>query len=182
MKKAIYLVLFTIFCTYLMISCVQKGNKQIKSDSGVTKATATVTTDADGTTVEQRNYKERIRRDNLPGSIKHLYVISAYSGQIIIYSTVRGKVTSASKRLTPSTAENRGGGYTSGFPISIGNWTGSTTEILGDDGTYGPSDPYIYWYDTRDVYHQHYITGGQIIHISDQPLAVKSIIINMELK
>jgi len=37
------------------------------------------------------------------------------------------------------------------------------------------------WYfDVRGVYHQHFFTGGQIIHVSDQPLALKTVIINME--
>ncbi|MBI2052272.1 MAG: hypothetical protein HYT38_01160 [Candidatus Sungbacteria bacterium] len=31
------------------------------------------------------------------------------------------------------------------------------------------------------VSHQHYVSGGQIVHISSQPLAVKGIIINMEI-
>jgi hypothetical protein len=30
------------------------------------------------------------------------------------------------------------------------------------------------------IYHQHFMTGGQIVHISDQPIAVKSVTINME--
>lgn len=30
------------------------------------------------------------------------------------------------------------------------------------------------------VYHQHYI-GDEILHISDQPLAIKNVVINMEL-
>ena len=50
------------------------------------------------------------------------------------------------------------------------------------DGTYGMEVPYIYWWDVRGIYHQHFVSGGQIIHISDQPVVVKSIIINMELR
>lgn len=57
----------------------------------------------------------------------------------------------------------------------------TTNEVLEDDGTYGDSVPYIFWFDAG-VYHQHYVEGGQIIHISDQPLAVKSIVLNMELE
>ena len=40
--------------------------------------------------------------------------------------------------------------------------------------------PILYWWDTRDVYHQHYVTGGQIVHISDQPIVVPKIILNLE--
>lgn len=153
------------------------------SASGVAKADVKVVTDANGNTVEQKNIMERLKRDNKPGSIKHLYVISAYSGQVIIYSTVDGKVTSAGKRLTPTSVVDTGGQYVTnsyGFDVNIAGGYYRTTEVLGDDGTYGSSDPYIYWFDVKGVYHQHYLSGGQILHISDQPLAVKSVIINME--
>ena len=84
-----------------LVSC-ENNNRTAKSSSGVNKATAKVTVGADGLTTEQRNVKQRVEEDNKEGAIKHLYVISAYSGQVIIYSTVRGKVTSGNKRLTPS--------------------------------------------------------------------------------
>jgi hypothetical protein len=51
--------------------------------------------------------------------------------------------------------------------------------VLLDDGTYVSSVEYLYWFDAKGVYHQHYVTGGQIVHVSDQPLAVKSIVLNL---
>lgn len=154
-----------------------------RSDSGVSKASVVVRTGSDGLTVEQRNVRDRLIADNKPGSIKHLYVISAYSGQVLIYSTVRGKVTSSSKRLTPVTvATNQPNTAASdGIPVTIGGLRLRTGEVLEDDGAYGSSVPYVYWFDAKGAYHQHYIEGGQIVHISDQPLAVKSVILNMEL-
>ena len=153
-----------------------------KSASGVSKATVKIHIGADGLTSEQRNIKKRLQNDNKPGSIKHLYVISAYSGQVIIYSTVKGKVTSGGKRLTPTTITDV---YTSstgtGFPIKIAGKTAWTQEVLQDDGTYGSSMDYLYWTDQNGNYHQHYVTGGQILHVSSAPISVKSIIINMEM-
>lgn len=158
-------------------SCDPPANPP-QSDSGVKKTTTQVKTGADGLTVEQRNVRDRLARDNEPGSIKHLYVISAYSGQVLIYSTVRGKVTSSGKRLSP---RNIVVGAAGEYRLSGYDFNGYTTsEVLEDDGTYGDSVPYVYWFDARGVYHQHYIEGGQILHISDQPLAVKSIVLNME--
>ncbi|HLC98921.1 MAG TPA: hypothetical protein VJC00_02840 [Candidatus Nanoarchaeia archaeon] len=118
--------------------------------------------------------------DNQPGSIKHLYIISAYSGQVIIYSTVMGKVTSSGKRLTPDHVDGGGNGV-SYFKFDVGNSEWYTQQVLGEDGAYGSSIEYMYWWDTKGVYHQHYVSGGQIVHISNQPLAVKNIIINMEI-
>jgi hypothetical protein len=150
----------------------------LKATSGVERASVVVPVGSNGLTVEQANVSDRLVADNKPGSIKHLYVISAYSGQAIIYSTVRGKVTSGGKRLTPTTV-HVGDAYNArrffGFEV-LGR---ETAEVLQDDGTYGSSMDYLYWWDTKGVYHQHYVSGGQIVHISDQPLSVKGVIINM---
>lgn len=149
--------------------------------SGVQQARATVKTGADGLTVEQRNVKKRYDLENVPGSIKHLYVISAYSGQVLIYSTVQGKVTSSGKRLSPySVVDNGTCMAESGFDVDISGMHKRTAEVLQDDGTYGGSIEYLYWFDSQDRFHQHYLAGGQIVHLSDQPLAVKSVILNME--
>lgn len=168
-------------CAVFFLFTAQKCENDAVSSSGVQKATATVKTDLSGHTVEQKNIMERIKRDNMPGSIKHLYIISSYSGQVIIYSTVAGKITSGSKRLNPATISGSTAG--SGFRVDFPGTTDYfyTEEVLGDDGAYGSSGDYVYWFDAKGVYHQHYITGGQILHVSDQPLAVKNIIINMEL-
>jgi hypothetical protein len=146
--------------------------------TGVTAAAPDrIAVGSDGRTVEQRNIVERLKMDNVPGSIKHLYVISAYSGQVLIYSTVRGKVTSSGKRLTPTSGRPYGGGGT-GFVIDAI----VTEEVLQDDGTYGSSIEYIYWWDSKGVYHQHYPETGAMIHLSDQPMAVKSITLNLETR
>lgn len=155
------------------------------SSSGVSKATVSIPTGADGLTAEQRNIKDRLTKDNEPGSIKHLYVISTYSGQTLIYSTVRGKVTSGGKRLTPGSVNYvynpETSSNNSGFPIVIGNRTAVTSEVLQDDGTYGSSMDYLFWFDSKGIYHQHYVQGGQIVHVSSEPLSVRGVVINMEL-
>lgn len=101
---------------------------------------------------------------------------------MLIYSTVRGKITSSGKRLNPRTvvvADSREAHRFYGYDVAGGR---ETAEVLEDDGTYGDSVPYVFWFDAKGVYHQHYIEGGQILHVSDQPLAVKSIVLNMELE
>lgn len=142
-------------------------NPKVRQFKGVVQVDPT-----DGATVEQRNIQKRLEEDNRPGAIKHLYVVSAYSGQVIFYSTVAGKVTSSGKRLQPyeKLGTVAGGEYGAVNPYLYEN--------LQDDGTYGNSVDYLYWWDAQGRYHQHYVSGGQIIHISDQPLAVKSVTIN----
>ena len=75
-----------------LAGCKEDGPQ---STSGVQKATVNVAVNPrTGRTVEQDNIAGRLKMDNTPGSIKHLYVIAPESGQVIIYSTVQGKVTS----------------------------------------------------------------------------------------
>ena len=184
MKK---LVVWLVVCVIGLcaVGCDLEPKGQPESTSGVSKAEVEVKTGADGLTVEQRNIKARYDLENKPGSIKHLYILSAYSGQTIIYSTVKGKVTSSGKRLSPYEVGCGDGQYTDrenqGIPVRIGDKIYRTPEVLQDDGTYGHSIPYLYWTDSKGVYHQHYLSGGQILHISDQPLAVSEVIINMEV-
>lgn len=183
MKKTL-----AVFALGILVSVIALGvfagcdNRQpAQSSSGVKKVTVKVPTNSEGLTVEQLNIRDRLLEDNKPGSVKHLYVVSAYSGQVIIYSTVRGKVTSGGKRLTPtSIVVGSSGEYNRpGFSTDFGDAV--TGEVIQDDGSYGSSTEYLYWWDTKGVYHQHYVSGGQILHVSSQPLAVKGIIINMEI-
>lgn len=180
MKRSSLAIAFLIAMPFLLGASDESCAPPPASSSGLQKASVTVTPGSDGFSVEQRNVRDRLTADNKPGSIKHLYVISAYSGQVLIYSTVRGKVTSSGKRLSPESVVGLYGGDSTGFAVQLGGTTGITREVLSDDGTYGSSVPYIFWFDAKGAYHQHYVDGGQIVHISDQPLAVKSIILNME--
>ena len=171
--KLFSVLLLAIF----LVGCDELTTAAPTAASGIQQTSVTIKTGSDGLSVEQRNVKDRLLMDNKIGSIKHLYIISAYSGQCLIYSTVKGKVTSSGKRLTPSTLNGGGEWYSSYQTTSVGK----TPEVLGDDGTYGSSMEYVYWWDTKGIYHQHYIQGGQIVHVSDQPMPIKSVTINMEL-
>ena len=61
------------------------------------------------------------------------------------------------------------------------SYTLRTTEVIQDDGTYGSSVPYIYWWDTKGIYHQHFFTGGQIIHVANKPMNIKGVVLNLEV-
>lgn len=180
-----YRILLLFSIALLFFGCdMNQGTPGPQSASGITKASVKIEVGSDGMTEEQRNIKFRLEEDNRPGAVKHLYIISPYSGQVLLYSTVQGKVTSSGKRLTPTTVSSMAGEYINdtyaGARIDIGGRAHRTTEVLQDDGTYGSSADYLYWWDTRDTYHQHFITGGQIIHVSEQPIAVAEVVINLE--
>lgn len=167
MKK----LLFILISGLLLTSCVE--SQQQKSDSGVKKATTKIKTNPDGTTVEQKNIIERLKRDNDIGSIKHLYVISSYTGDVLQYSTVKGKVTSGGKRLSPKTVNGNGSSIGYSNTVKLNGTTYTTDEVLDDGGAYGDSGNYLFWFDTQGNYHQYYPSGGTYLEICDRPLRVK---------
>jgi hypothetical protein len=157
----------------LMFSCKDFERQQQTSDSGVKKATTKVTTNPDGTTIEQRNIIERIKRDNELGSIKHLYIVSSYTGDVLQYSTVKGKVTSGNKRLSPKTVLSGQNNYGAENYVTIGNTQYTSNELIDDGGAYGDSGNYMYWFDAQGNYQQYYPSGGTYVQISDKPLRIK---------
>jgi hypothetical protein len=177
-------ILLFLVVAISMVGCDMPAASEPSSTTGVRKATAKIQVQASGLTIEQENVQRRLQEDNKPGSLKHLYVISAMSGDVLLYSTVKGKVTSSGKRLTPTSVSAADGQYVDGdfggFAINIGGTTKRTSEVLQDDGTYGSSVEYIYWWDSKSVYHQHYVTGGQIVHVSNAPMRVGKVIINVD--
>jgi len=169
MKKR-YLSFGLVVCSIFFIAATDpecENTDRTKALSGVSQVTQSVLVQSDGKTLEQANVAKRLTLENKPGAIQHLYILSAYSGQVILYSTVKGKVTSSGKRLSPSLLSST---YTERY----------NPEIIGDDGTYGLSIEYLFWWDAQGRYHQQYVTGGIFVHISDQPQQFGRITIQIE--
>jgi hypothetical protein len=93
---------------------------------------------------------------------------------VLEYYTVKGKVTSGGKRLSPTTVLGDATGnmqLTSNW-VSIDGTNRITNEVMDEYGMYGTSGNYLYWLDAQDNYHQYYPSGGTYLHISDKPLTV----------
>lgn len=134
---AISLSVMLIGFLMLAVGCTKTPEAQ--SISGVKMATVgKIHTDEKGQTVEQNNLIERIKRDNEAGSLKHLYVISPYSGQVILYSPVKGKVTTGGKRLNPRNIVGTALNNNSTLPVvEIAGTKFTTNEVTNEDGTDG---------------------------------------------
>ena len=108
--------------------------------------------------------------DNDPATIRFVYIVSPYTGQVILSATMKGKVTSSNKRLTPaSLSQSQGTGNGIYFPI--GGQGYYTQEVAGDDGTYGTSAEYIYGFSLDGSMQQIY-TGGSLVIVSTKPLTI----------
>jgi len=173
------LMFFVAIVAFLSLSSSSCETQQQTSDSGVKKASVKVETNLNGNTAEQVNIIKRLTRDNQVGSIKHLYVISSYTGDVLEYSTVQGKVTSGNKRLSPKTVASNSGEY--GMVVNIAGKSYYTGEVLDDGGAYGESSNYVYWFDAQDNYHQYFPSGGTYLHISDKPLRIRKSNFSVEI-
>lgn len=183
MKKFINFIAIALLITVSISSCSNAVNES-KSDSGVKKAHIQVRTDENGNTIEQRNIINRLKRDNEIGQVKHLYIISSFTGEVMEYSTVVGKVTSGNKRLSPKTVNNDIGLQSVGRRINdvtIAGTLMSSDEVLDDGGTYGESASYFFWFDAQDNYHQYFPSGGTYVHISERPLRIKKLSMTFEV-
>lgn len=166
--------LFIIFLSILSLCSCNLDKTEQKSDSGIKKATVKVQTDENGESAEQRNISQRLVRDNKIGSIKHLYIVSTYTGDVLEYYTVKGKVTSGNKRLSPKTVVGYNeSSYSYNNYVNIAGKDYITDEVLDDGGAFGESSNYLFWFDAQDNYHQYYPSGGTYLHISDKPLRIK---------
>ena len=83
---------------------------------------------------------------NDPTQIMWIYCLSDM-GSLVLSSPVVGKVSSSSKRLEPAKET----GYDC---IALNGNRYCTDEIMSADGTYGSSDPYVYWFTPEGQYFQ----------------------------
>jgi hypothetical protein len=170
--KRFALIGLVLFATIPMMASDCEDREVQKDTTGkVHQKHVAIQTDQDGDTVEQKNIARRITADNEPGAIKHLYLISPYTGDVLLYSSVKGKVTSGGKRLKPKT-------QVQWYDSDASSRSTYTQEVMNDDGTYGSSAEYLYFWDSFGTYHQVY-TGAGIILISSRPLRVKKAVINI---
>ena len=178
------MLIAVVLCTATLLGCDVQTQSDKVAGSEVKGARADVPTGPDGLTTEQRSIRDRLAIESWPGAIKHLDVISTMSGRVLVYSSVKGKVTSSGKRLTPLTVEvgdAREAKRYNGFAMEINGVDVETPEVRQDDGTYGSSIEYLFWWDQTGKYHQMYPSAGQIIHISDKPMAnVPAIVLNID--
>lgn len=109
------------------------------------------------------NIKRRLELTSNPGQIGFILLINEM-GRPVMYTGVRGKVTSGSKRLTKPQEYLYAG-------------SGGVVDAPSDEGTYGSSNPYIYFWTTGGQYIQwsgHYLYSDKPFRIDDPALIILS--------
>ena len=118
--------------------------------------------------LERKNISKRLQLFSNPNKISYIYLVSY--GKVMAFYTIKGKITSGSKRLTPNQTllDDCGNIVSPGenFPCH-GAGTVDAPEL---DGTYGQSAQYIFFWTTDGVYVQ---WSGDYM-LADQPLQLST--------
>jgi len=176
-KGTITFILFTFFIFTIFISgCSDYVAQSSKSGATQVENVYKVPKNAKDNTCEQQNIMDRLKVTTDPTKIMWIHLI-ALDGTIIKRMPVRNKVTSSGKRLEPKHAaiEQLNELPNSGFlipgmdPLNDESYY-RTNEFIGPDGTFGDSDPYIFWFDPMIRYHQWGTAGGLGYLKTDYPI------------
>jgi hypothetical protein len=118
------------------------------------------------------NIKARLKLTSNPGLLGYIVLLNE-TGQHVMYEAVKGKITSGAKRLNPSDKV-----------VTAGNGSGGSNMTIraapSDEGTFGQSGDYIFYYTQNGEYRQ---WNGKYLY-SDQPfrLSVQPLIISASIK
>lgn len=105
---------------------------------------------------EAKNINARVSMMDDPNLVGWIYWLS-WDGRVILHEAVRGKVSSSGKRLEPITNNWSNNDYMGG------------QEVVQMDGTFGHSDPYVYYRTVEGIYRQ----WNGLYAYSTQPFVVR---------
>jgi len=118
--------------------------------------------------LERQNISKRLTTFSDPAKISYIYLVNY--GRVMAYYVVKGKITSGGKRLTPQSQF---------VDCDKGEFHGDCdAEAPELDGTYGSSNPYIFFWTTDGVYVQwsgDYMLTDQPLHLSTPPELIRTI-------
>lgn len=143
-------ILVASVASIALTGCLDESNKSRESDKAKAAANSISFTE----NAEIENIKRRLELTSSVNKIGYIVLFND-AGQPILYTAVKGKVTSGGKRLTPEDTVTTGG---------------QVRKAASDEGTFGSNtSSYVYFWDSRGVYHQ---WSGQYLY-SDQPIRLR---------
>lgn len=160
MNRIKNIFIFFIFAG-LLAACgdEQPSNKTVQAERAAQAAQSIQFTE----NAEIDNIKHRLELTSKPDLLGYIVLFNS-AGQPILYTTVKGKVTSSGKRLTePDRTYSRTDGNT------------GIRQAPSDEGTYGSSGEYIYFWDAAGAYHQwndKYLYSDQPIRLRVDPIVI----------
>ncbi len=169
---------FSVWVTVVTFSLVLMGVNHCDGTTSSPSATKQTQSQKAAEAADSINFSENAEIDNItarlkltsdPGLVGYVALINGM-GQVVMYTTVQGKITSGGKRLTNPTQL---------YKIDRGEYNGSSLgPAPSDEGTWGSSNPYVYFTTTAGQYVQ---WSGLYLY-SDKPfrLTVEPILFGIE--
>lgn len=108
------------------------------------------------------NIKRRLELTSKVGLVGYVVLFNEM-GQPVMYTTVKGKITSGSKRLTRPDVRDCGGSNC------------VARQASSDEGTYGSSNPYVFFWTQSDQYVQwsgNYLYSDKPIRLRQEPVVI----------
>jgi len=144
---------FILLAAFGLTACEEQQSRSAQADIGLAKAEAAMSkTKTNG---EIDNIANRLTLTGDPNLLGHIAIVNKV-GQVVLYTTIKGKITSGSKRLTNPSA----------CGANIG-------DCPNDEGTYGSSNPYVFFWTTQGQYIQtsmDYIYSDKPLRLDEKPL------------
>lgn len=127
--------------------------------------------------LERTNISKRLSTFDDPNKVSYIYLVDY--GRVMAFYTIKGKVTSGSKRLTRQTVTVDGNGSVADVGRNVYDSSGAyAVEQPELDGTYGSSASYIFFWTTEGAYVQwsgDYMLVDQPLKLSSQPELIREI-------
>lgn len=162
MKNILILITLAIFTTGCQQGTSSPPTKVTQSQKAAKAAESITFTE----NAEIDNIKKRLELTSNPGLTGFVLLMNE-AGQPIMYTGVTGKITSGSKRLTRGQTLVRGDRGP--------NYGDFVMHSPSDEGTWGSSSPYIYFWTTQGQYIQwngKYLYSDKPFRINIEPLVI----------
>lgn len=135
----------------------QSGQKQTEQAFAQQSGAVPYPADQLKDSLERRNLRERLLRDNKPNAIRYVYLLSF--AEPLGYYTIKGKVSSTQSQMTTDQLIVRP-------KCSSGCTIRHVVNAPSDDGSYGENEPGVFFFTTSGVM----VTTSLDYVVSDQPL------------
>lgn len=174
MKKLQFILIG--FCAFMILTsedgCLNVNSTQSVEEQKVEANQKRLTAETDipvlTKSLERKNIVKRLEMFEDENKVSYIYLISF--GKVMAFYTIKGKVTSGTKRLTTNQKIQQNNDY------QAGNY--SVVEQASLDGTYGGSDPYIFFWTTDNTYIQwnsEYMLCDKPLKMATQPELIREI-------
>ncbi len=162
MKKLLILLIIPVF----LMGCEPEAKTTKQTQSQKAQAAAESISFSENAEIE--NIKARLKLTSDPGLTGFILLMNE-AGQPIMYAGVKGKITSGGKRLTAPFQCHYREGRATPEDCSHSSEFAQQTVAPSDEGTWGRSNPYIYFWTATGQYVQ---WNGKYLY-SDKPFRTK---------